>query len=327
MEEDKPWALVSEVGGEYGYLEELVDIIRQHFQIICYKDFLENPAAHASKIQVVFCWKYFPAAEPSLLRSLPSLKVFVSGGVGIDHLDVSFIHSLGVKVSNTPGVVSDATADMAMSLLLASARQVLEGHQISVDPTTTKMPQSMMGAEVTGSTIGIIGMGDVGYKIAQRCKGFEMKVLYHNRTRRSPECEQAVGATFCPQLTDLMRFSDFVMIAVKLTPDTIGLIGQRELSVMKPTATLVNVSRGQVVDQEALVEALQSGTIRAAALDVTHPEPLPREHPLLCLPNVLITPHIGINTVNTSRKIVEKMVENALAAVKGLDIPNEVKLM
>ncbi|KAM9805097.1 putative 2-ketogluconate reductase [Neosynchiropus ocellatus] len=327
MEVDKPWALVSEVGGEYGYLEELADIIKQHFQIICYKDFLENPAAHASKIQVVFCWMYFPAAEPSLLRLLPSLKIFVSGGVGTDHLDLPFINSLGVKASNTPGVVSAATADMAMSLLLASARQVLEGHRISVDPTTTRMPQRMMGAEVTGATIGIIGMGDVGYKIAQRCKGFEMKVLYHNRTRRSAEYERAVGATFCPQLTDLMRSSDFVMIAVKLTPDTIGLIGHRELSIMKPTATLVNISRGQVVDQEALVKALQSGTIRAAALDVTHPEPLPREHPLLCLPNVLITPHIGINTVETCRKIVEKMVENALAAVKGLDIPNEVKLM
>lgn len=327
MDKDKPWALVSEVGGEYGYLEELVDIIRQHFHILCYNDFMENPAAHASKIQVIFCWKYFPAAEPSLLRLLPSLKIFVSGGVGIDHLDVPFINSLGVKVSNTPGVVSAATADMAMALLLASARQVLDGHCISVDPATSKMPQSIMGAEVSGATMGIVGMGDVGYKIAQRCKGFEMKILYHNRSRRSPEHEQAVGATFCTGLSDLLRSSDFVMIAVNLTPDTTGLIGQRELSIMKPTATLVNISRGQVVDQDALVKALQSGTIRAAALDVTHPEPLPREHPLLCLPNVLITPHIGINTVNTSRKIVEKMVENALAAVKGLDIPNEVKIM
>ncbi|XP_042283087.1 probable 2-ketogluconate reductase [Thunnus maccoyii] len=326
MEEEKPWALVSEVGGENGYLEELADILKQHFQIICYREFLQNPVLHGPKIQALLIWKYCPAAEPSLLRLLPSLKVVASAGVGIDHLDVPFINSLGVKVANTPHVVSNATADFAMGLLLASARKILEGHHIAVDPKTTHMPQSLMGVEVTGSTLGIIGMGEIGYKIAQRSRGFEMKILYHNRTRRSAEDEQAVGAIYCESLDYLLRRSDFVMIAVKLTSDTTGLIGHRELSLMKPTATLVNISRGQVVDQNALVKALQLATIRAAALDVTHPEPLPRDHPLLSLPNVLITPHIGINTYNTASRMVEKMVENALAGVKGLPIPNEVKL-
>ncbi|XP_026231602.1 probable 2-ketogluconate reductase isoform X2 [Anabas testudineus] len=271
-------------------------------------------------------WKYYPAAEPSLLRLLPSLKVVCSGGVGIDHLDVPFINSLGVKVANTPGVVSDSTADLAMGLLLASARKILEGYQNALDSLTPVKPQKLMGIEVTGSTLGIIGMGEIGYKIAQRSKGFDMKILYYNRTKRSAEDEQAVGASYCQSLHDLLRLSDFVVIAVNLKPDTVGLIGYRELSLMKPTAILVNISRGQVVDQDALVEALQSGTIHAAALDVTHPEPLPRDHPLLGLPNVLITPHIGINTYNTARRIVEKMVENALAAVKDLPVPNEVTL-
>ncbi|KAM9838535.1 putative 2-ketogluconate reductase [Aulostomus maculatus] len=325
MEEDKPWALISEVS-EHGYLEEVADIIKQHFRIICHRDFLQNPQLHGPKIQAVFVWQNLPETEPSLLSLLPALKVVSNGGVGIDHLDVRYINSLGVKVTNTPGVVSDATADMAMGLLLASARKIVEGHQIAVDPKTTHISQYPMGVEVTGSTLGIVGMGHIGYKIAGRCKGFDMKILYHNRNRRSVEDEQAVGATYCENMDDLLRSSDFVVLVVNLTPETTGLISRRELSLMKPTATLVNVSRGLVVDQDALVEALQSGTIGAAALDVTHPEPLPREHPLLGLPNVLITPHTGTNTYTTIFKMVEKMVENALAAVKGQAVPNEVKM-
>ncbi|XP_013864749.1 probable 2-ketogluconate reductase isoform X2 [Austrofundulus limnaeus] len=325
MAEDKAWALISEVGGD-GYVAEVVDIMKQHFHIICLEDFLRNPALHGPKIQVLFMWNYCPAAEPSLLKSLPSLKVVANGGVGVDHLDVPLINSFGVKVANTPGVVSDATADIAMALLLASARKVVEGHMVSVDPKTTHIPQSLMGVEVTGSTLGIVGMGDIGYKIAQRSKGFNMRILYHNRNRRSVEEEQAVGATYCKNMDDLLKESDFVVLVVNLTPETTGLVGRRELSIMKPTATLVNVSRGLVVDQDALVEALQSGTIRAAALDVTHPEPLPRDHPLLRLPNALILPHVGTNTFTTTKKMVERMVENAVAAVKGLHVPNEVKL-
>lgn len=127
MEEEKPWALISEVGGDQGYLEELANIVKQHFRVICYKDFLQNPELHGSKIQALLCWKYFPAAEPPLLTLLPSLKVVASGGVGVDHLDIPFINSLGVKVANTPNVVSDSTADLAMGLLLASARKILNG--------------------------------------------------------------------------------------------------------------------------------------------------------------------------------------------------------
>ncbi|XP_008299030.1 glyoxylate reductase/hydroxypyruvate reductase isoform X2 [Stegastes partitus] len=324
MAEDKPWALISEVG-EQGYFEDLADIIKRNFNVVCLKDFQQNPQLHGPKIQAVLLWNSFPTVEPSLLSLLPSLKVVANGGVGIDHLDVPYINSLGVKVTNTPGVVSNATADIGMALLLASARKVVEGHHIAVDPKTTHLPQCLMGDEVSESTLGIIGMGDIGYKIAQRGKGFDMKILYHNRNRRSVEDEQAVGATFCKNMDDLLKESDFVMLAVNLTPETTGLISHQQLSLMKPTATLVNVSRGRVVDQDALVKALQSGTIRAAALDVTYPEPLPRDHPLLGLPNVLITPHVGTNTYTTTSKIVQQMVDNAVAAVKGLPAPNEVK--
>ncbi|XP_047460108.1 probable 2-ketogluconate reductase isoform X2 [Mugil cephalus] len=322
---NKPWALISEVG-EQGYLEEVTDIMEQHFNIISHEEFLQNPGLHGPKIQAMFVWNACPLPEPSLLGSLPSLKVIANGGVGIDHLDVPYITSQGVKVSNTPGVVSDATADMGMALLLASARKVVEGHQVSVDPKTTHIPQCLIGVEVTGSTLGIIGMGRIGYKIAQRSKGFDMKILYHNRSRRSVQDEEALGARYCENMDDLLKESDFVMLVVNLSPETTGLISHRELSLMKPTATLVNVSRGRVVDQDALVKALQSGTIRAAALDVTYPEPLPRDHPLLSLPNVLITPHTGTNTYTTIRNMVQMMVDSALAALKGLPVPNEVTI-
>ncbi|KAK2830428.1 hypothetical protein Q5P01_018359 [Channa striata] len=324
MDGDKPWVLISEVG-ENGYLEEVIDIIKQHFNIICHRDFLKNPQLHGPKIQALFVWHTCPDPEPSLLSLLPSLKVVANGGVGVNHLDVSYITSLGVKVTNTPSVVSDATADMAMALLLASARRVVRGHQIAVDVQTTHLPLTLMGIDVTGSTLGIIGMGDVGYKIAQRCKGFDMKILYHNRNRRSDEDEQALGATYCENMDDLLKASDFVILGVTLTPETTGLISHRELSLMKPTATLVNVSRGLVVDQDAVVKALQSGTIHAAALDVTYPELLPRDHPLLGLPNVLISPHMGINTYSTIRRMVQTMVQSAVAAISGHPVPNEVK--
>ncbi|XP_075873217.1 putative 2-ketogluconate reductase isoform X2 [Nelusetta ayraudi] len=324
MDNSKPWALISEVG-EHGYLEELVDIMKQQFNIVCLQDFLQNPQLYGPRIQTLFLWNTRPLAKPPLLSLLPSLKVVASGGVGINHLDVPHLNSLGLKVSNTPHVVADATADIAMSLLLASARNVVEGHRICTDPNTTRFPEGMMGVEVSGSTMGIIGMGDIGHKIAKRGRGFDMKILYHNRNRRSGEDEKAVEASYCENMEDLLKESDFVVLAVNLSPETTGLISHRQLSLMKPTATLVNISRGQVVDQDALVEALRARTIRAAALDVTYPEPLPRDHPLLQLANVLITPHVGTNTYTTSKKMVHRMMDNALAALSGRAIPNEVK--
>uniref|UniRef100_A0A3B4BGA8 Glyoxylate reductase/hydroxypyruvate reductase n=1 Tax=Periophthalmus magnuspinnatus TaxID=409849 RepID=A0A3B4BGA8_9GOBI len=323
MAADKPWALISEVG-ENGCSEDLAVMLKEHFQIVSLCDLLENPDLHGPKIQVLFMWKFYPEATPALLSLLPSLRVVCSAGTGTDHLNIPYIHSLGVKIANTPHVVSDATADFAMGLLLASARKIFEGQEIARDPNAMIIPQTLMGVEVTGSTLGIIGMGEIGYKIAKRSKGFDMKILYHNRNRRSAVDEAAVGATYCENLNDLLKMSDFVMLSLRFTPESIGLIGRRELSLMKPTATLINMSRGLVIDQDALVQALQSGTIQAAALDVTYPEPLPRDHPLLYLPNALITPHMGISSTNTAKKIVQKMVDNALAAVKGLPIPDEV---
>ncbi|KFP83826.1 hypothetical protein N310_08601, partial [Acanthisitta chloris] len=269
-------------------------------------------------------WWHKPVVDRELLQSLPNLKVIANSGVGMDHLDQKLIASFGVKMANCPRAVSSSTADTGMALLLASARRLVEVYHITISSSMEYCEADILGVKVAGATLGIIGMGSIGYKIALRAKAFEMNILYHNRTQRKAEEEQAVGATYCKTIDSLLQQADFVMVVVSLTPQTHKLIGKRELELMKPTATLINISRGAVVDQEALVTALQSGVIGAAALDVTYPEPLPRDHPLLKLKNVIITPHLGIRTDKAIFMITEEAVENILAALNGLPMPSEV---
>ncbi|NXN67802.1 GRHPR reductase, partial [Himantopus himantopus] len=278
----------------------------------------------SKKVQAIYLWWHKPVIDQELLQSLPNLKVIANSGVGMDHLDLKLVASFGVKMANAPHAVSSSTADTGMGLLLASARRLVEGHHIAISAGVEDCEADFLGVEVTGATLGIIGMGNIGYKIALRAKAFEMNILYHNRTRRKEQEEQAVGATYCEKIDNLLQQADFVMVVVSLTPQTHKLIGRRELELMKPTATLINISRGAVIDQEALVTALQTGVIRAAALDVTYPEPLPRDHTLLKLKNVIITPHLGIKTDKATYMITEEAVENILAALNGLPIPSEV---
>ncbi|XP_063155075.1 probable 2-ketogluconate reductase isoform X2 [Candoia aspera] len=288
------------------------------------QEYLKNKQALSEKIQAIFMWAYKPEANRDLLEALPYLKVIAVSGAGIDHLDLKLIFSFGVKVVNTPFAASSATADMGIALMLASARRIVEGHQIAVSPDTKHFNVDWLGQEITGATLGIIGMGRIGYKVALRAKAFEMKILYHNRNRRNEADEQAVGAVYCQEMEDLLQQADFVMLTVNLTPQTCKLIGRKELELMKPTASLINICRGQVVDQDTLLKALQTKIIKAAALDVTYPEPLPRDHALLHLKNVIITPHIGSATPQTRRHMMENMVESILAAVNGLPVPHEV---
>ncbi|XP_067913412.1 probable 2-ketogluconate reductase isoform X2 [Heterodontus francisci] len=320
---DRAYVLTSDLNETKGIPERYAEI-KKYFNIIYFEEFLKNKEEFANKIQLVLMWECSLTIDEKLLKSLPQLKAIVSNGVGVDHLDLPLIFSFGVKVANTPHVVDNATADMGMALMLASARNILEGQKIATSPDTKSYPFNWYGIEVTGATLGIVGMGRIGYKVAQRAKGFDMKILYHNRNRRAEEEEKLVGACYCAKIDDLLQESDFVMLVVNLTPQTCKLIGKRELSLMKPNATLINICRGAVVDQDALVKALQKGVIRAAALDVTDPEPLPRDHPLLHLPNVILTPHLGTATDKTSHKMLEKIIENALAVVRGLPIPDEV---
>ncbi|XP_028836372.1 uncharacterized protein LOC114790457 isoform X2 [Denticeps clupeoides] len=323
---EKPCILATRLGSAGGIYQCFAPSIEKHFTIISTEEFELKEQELAGKIRAVFVWGHALNIDRNLLQSLPNLIVVVNGGVGVDHLDIPLINSFGVKVCNTPHIVDNATADLGMGLMLASARKILDGHMFSVDHSMDYLSETFMGNDVSGATLGIIGMGRIGYKVAKRAQGFEMKILYHNRNRRPEEQEQAVGATYCEKMEDLLKRSDFVILVVNLSPQTHKLIGSKELAMMKPTGTLINISRGLVVDQDALVDALQRKIIRAAALDVTYPEPLPRGHPLLSLPNVIVLPHLGTHTVETYRLMVERMVTIALAALSGDAPPDEVKV-
>ncbi|XP_048364214.1 putative 2-hydroxyacid dehydrogenase SH0752 [Sphaerodactylus townsendi] len=273
---EQPVLLVNEVGGIFGILESHVPLLKKHFHLVTMKEFLENKACLSVKVKAVYVWWHRPVMDRELLKSLPNLKVVASSGAGVDHLDLKLIADFGVRTANCPNAVSSSTADTGIALLLAAARGLVEGCRVATSPETEYFPLNMLGDEVTGATLGIVGMGSIGYKIAQRARAFEMKILYHNRNRRKEDEELAVSACYCRKMEDLLQQSDFVMLAVSLTPQTYKLIGKKQLELMKPTATLINISRGSVVDQDALVEALQTGHIKGAALDVTYPEPLPR---------------------------------------------------
>ncbi|KAK2534231.1 2-ketogluconate reductase-like protein [Columba guinea] len=324
--QELPYVLIDSIGGKHGVYEDHVEFLKKHFQLITMKEYLENKKFLSENIRAIYMWYHKPVINEGLLQSLPNLKIVANSGVGIDHLDLKLLSSYGVKVSNTPFAVSTDTADFGMALMLASSRRLVEGYQMAVSPNTEYFPADWLGAEVSGATLGIVGMGTIGYKVAERAKAFEMKILYHNRNQRNKEEESAVGAIYCKKIDDLLQQSDFVLLSVSLTPQTHKLIGKRELELMKPTATLINISRGLVVDQDALVEALQNKVIKAAALDVTHPEPLPRDHPLLNMKNVIITPHMASATKKTHRLMMENMTESIEAGLRGLPIPNEVLL-
>ncbi len=254
--------------------------------------------------------------ERAVFDAAPELKVVANLGVGVDNIDLEEANARGILVLNTPGVLTETVADLAFALMFAVARRVVElDKRLRAEgfPGWTFIP-SYLGRDVWGATLGIVGLGRIGAAVARRAKCFSMEVLYHSRTRK-PELEAELGCRYVP-LEDLLRESDFVVLCVPLTPDTRHLIGQRELSLMKHTAYLVNISRGPVVEEEALVKALKEGKLAGAALDVFEREP--EVHPgLLELNNAVLTPHIGSATVDTRRRMAQMAVDGVLAALKG----------
>ena len=252
----------------------------------------EEVEGKEEKVEAIF-WYNYPQITSELLAKFPNLKVIGVSSVGYDQINLEACRSRGVRVSNTPGVLSGTVADIAFSLLLAAARRVLEGDAIAKHPDTTRYEQNWFGCQVSGATLGVVGMGRIGTEVAKRARGFDMTVIYHNRHRRPREEEEQVGASYVDSLHDLLQQSDFVVVAVPGLRENFRLFGRAEFSAMKRTGVFVNVGRGSVVDHAALVEALRDGRIASAGLDVTDPEPLPRDHPLLSMSNVTITPHVG----------------------------------
>jgi glyoxylate reductase len=266
-----------------------------------------------------------PLVDADMLRRLAAVRVISNFGVGVDHIDVTAAAARGIPVGNTPGILDGATADQAFALLLAVGRRLVEGDRYARGPDFLRYdPSHLIGREIHHGTLGILGLGRIGEQVARRARAFDMTVLYHNRRRR-PAVEEALGVRYVSR-DELLSAADYVMLTLPLTPETQRLIGRAELARMKTTAMLINVARGAVVDTAALTEALTARTIAAAALDVTDPEPLPRDHPLLRLDNVIITPHLGSATEQTRRRMAEVSVENLLAGLAGRPLPFRVVL-
>lgn len=286
-------------------------------------DLQEPDPASLDRVEGIIAYSH-PSVDGPLMDRLPRLKVVSNHGVGVDHIDVAAAAERGIPVGNTPGCLDASTADMTMALLLAAARNVVTGDAYARSADFTRHdPSLLIGREVSGSTLGIVGMGRIGRQVARRARGFEMAILYHNRNRDT-EAEEKLGVRYAA-FDELLEQSDFVSLNCPLSEETRGLISTPELERMKPSAVLINGARGPVVDTEALYRALNSGAIGAAALDVTDPEPLPRDHRLLRLDNVVITPHIGSASDRTRRRMMEMTIENLQAGLAGRALPYPVQ--
>ena len=257
-------------------------------------------------------------------RAGPQLKVVSNFAVGFDNIDVPACTRRGIPVGNTPGVLTETTADLAWALLMAAGRRVAEGDRyVRAGRWKTWGPMLLMGPDVHRSTLGIVGFGRIGQAVARRAMGFGMTILYYDTRQADAAIETGLGASFVP-LEELLERSDFVSLHVNLTDETRHLVNAERLGRMRPSAVLVNTSRGPVVDQRALFEALRDGVIFAAALDVTDPEPIVPDDPLLSLDNCLVVPHIASASRATRGKMAAMAAANLLAGVSGERLPTPV---
>jgi len=266
------------------------------------------------------------AIDAEVIDALPKLRVISQYAVGYDNIDIEHATRRGILVTNTPGVLTESTADLAWALLMAASRRLVEadGYVRRGEWRVAWGPTLLLGRDIYGATIGIVGMGRIGYAVAKRAKGFDMRILFTSRSK-TPITRQAeeLGAVRV-DLETLLRESDFVSLHVPLTKDTRHMIGRRELELMKPTAVLVNTSRGAVVDEAELIRALENDVIRAAGLDVFEREPLPPDSPLLQLDNVVLAPHIGSASIETRSRMATICARNLIAALKGEKPPHLV---
>jgi glyoxylate reductase len=248
--------------------------------------------------------------DAGLIAACPDLRAISNYAVGVDNVDVEAATASGIPVGNTPDVLTESTADLALALLLGIARRLAEGEAfVRAGEWVTWEPELLLGRDLHGATVGIVGFGRIGQAVARRLEGFGCELVHTSRSGGVP-------------LDELLERSDFVTVHCPLTPDTRGLIGDEALRRMKPSAYLVNTARGPIVDTEALGRALSAGEIAGAVLDVTDPEPLPGDHPLLDAPNLLVIPHLGSATHATRERMASMAVDNLLAGLAGERMPN-----
>lgn len=277
----------------------------------------ENLTLHTSRADALVCM-LTDRIDAQLIEAAPRLRVISQMAVGYDNVDIAAATARGIPVGNTPGVLTDATADLAFALILAVARRVVEAEGfLRAGQWHTWDPSGLLGLELAGATLGIVGYGKIGQAVARRARGFGMRILC--TTRSSPPDDVTRVA-----LDLLLHEADVVTLHVPLSPATRHLIGQHELRLMKPTAFLVNTSRGGVIDQSALAVALHEGIIAGAGLDVMEEEPVPAGDPLLSAPNCVLLPHIGSATLATRSRMATMAADNCLAGLRGAPLPNSV---
>jgi glyoxylate reductase len=305
--------------------EKGLEMVRQEAEVEVWQDPLPPPyptlLRKAKGMDALLCLLTDKIDENLMDAIGPRLKVISQMAVGFDNIDIAAATARGIPVGNTPGVLTDTTADFAWALLMAAARRVAQGDRFTrAGKWNTWGPIDFLGPDVTSGTLGIVGFGRIGQGLAKRAQGFDMRILYFDR-RRQPEFEQKYNAQFV-DLNTLLAESDFVSLHTILSQETYHLIDDARLKKMKPTAILINTARGPVVDSMALYRALSSGTIACAALDVTEPEPIKPGHPLLTLDNILITPHIASASYRTRNRMATMAAENLIAGLKGELLPN-----
>ena len=260
--------------------------------------------------------------DERLLQKAPKLQVIAQASVGYDNIDVAACRAHNVKVGNTPGVLVNAVADIAYGLLIDTARGIVRGHLHTKSGLWGERKAMGLGVELYNKTLGVVGFGDIGSAIARRAQASGMRVIYHNRHRRLNDT--ALGARYV-SWDELLQTSDFIVVAVTLNPSTQGMFNEAEFAAMKDGVRFVNISRGRVVNTDALYNALKNGKVAAAGLDVTEPEPLPGDHPLLTLPNITVTPHMASATEETRNEMALVTAQNIVAALSGQPMLAQVK--
>ncbi|RDD53579.1 MAG: D-glycerate dehydrogenase [Candidatus Korarchaeota archaeon NZ13-K] len=301
--------------------------IREHFEVDLWRDEAPPPKSvileRVKEADALVSLLTDPI-DAEVYDAAPRLRIIAQYAVGYDNIDVGEATRRGIYVTNTPGVLTETTADFAFALLMAAARRVVEADRYVREGRwrVAWHPMMMLGHDVHGRTLGIVGLGRIGAAMARRAKGFGMRVLYYDSIRRE-DLERELGVEYVP-LERLLEESDFVSLHVPLTPETYHLIGEEQLRRMKPTAILVNTSRGKVVDQRALYRALKEGWIAGAGLDVFEQEPIPPDDPLLKLENVVLAPHAASASHETRSRMAEIVAENLIAFKRGEVPPNLV---
>jgi len=307
--------------------ERGLNIIKQKFEAEVWKDYAPPPkkiiiekAAKVDALATLLTDKI----DSEVFDAAPNLKIVAQMAVGFDNIDIQEATKRGIHVTNTPGVLTETTADFAWALLMAVARRIVEADKYARTGNwkVSWHPMMMQGRDIYGATLGIVGLGRIGCAIAKRAKGFDMKVLYHDVVRRL-DFEKEYNIQFT-ELERLFKEADFITINTPLTKETYHLVDEKKLKLMKKTAYLINNARGPIVDEKALYKALKEGWITGAALDVFEQEPISTENPLVKLDNVVVAPHISSSSYETRSKMAEMVAQNLVAFFEGKTPPNLV---